>query len=61
MEIVPVSLKVANAFVDQYHRHHGPSRGHKFSIGVRESDALIGVAIVGRVPTRGGAPRLGEL
>lgn len=34
--IVPTSLREANIFVEQYHRHHGPSSGHKFSIAVAE-------------------------
>ena len=32
LDIVPVSLAEANAFVSQYHRHHKPVVGHKFSI-----------------------------
>ena len=32
LEIVPITLKEANAYVDQHHRHHGPVVGHKFSI-----------------------------
>ena len=31
LELVPVSLKEANAFVARYHRHHKPVVGHKFS------------------------------
>lgn len=33
LEVCPMTLKEANAFVEQYHRHHGPVVGHKFSIG----------------------------
>ena len=47
MKICPVSLREANDFVAQYHRHHKPIQGHKFSIGLRNEDSLIGVAIVG--------------
>lgn len=36
LTLTPISLKTANAFVQQYHRHHKPTRGHKFSIGVSE-------------------------
>lgn len=32
LELVPVSLKEANAFVARYHRHHKPVVGHKFSV-----------------------------
>lgn len=36
-----------------YHRHHKPSVGHKFSIGLNDDDKLIGVAILGRPVARG--------
>lgn len=45
LTLTPINLKTANAFVQQYHRHHKPTRGHKFSIGVSENGALVGVAI----------------
>lgn len=32
LEVVPMTLKEANAYVEQHHRHHGPVVGHKFSI-----------------------------
>lgn len=52
LDIVPVSLKEANAFVEQYHRHHGPVVGHKFSIGCTDGNRIVGVAIVGRPVSR---------
>lgn len=53
LTIVPMTLAEANAFVDQEHRHHGPSVGHKFSIGVVDEDGrLRGVAIAGRPKAR---------
>lgn len=33
LELIPVSLAEANAFVEQHHRHHKPVTGHKFSVG----------------------------
>lgn len=33
LEVCPMTLKEANAFVERYHRHHKPVVGHKFSIG----------------------------
>lgn len=45
---MPISLREANAFVSKHHRHHGPARGHKFSLAVAEGDEIVGVAIVGR-------------
>lgn len=53
LEIVPVSLDEANAFVTEHHRHHGAVVGHKFSIGLAdESGKMRGVAIVGRPVSR---------
>ena len=49
----PVSLRDANRFVADHHRHHGPVRGHKFAIGVADDrGALRGVAIAGRPVAR---------
>ena len=52
LDIVPVSLAEANAFVKQYHRHHKPVVGHKFSIGVTDGKNIVGVAIIGRPLSR---------
>jgi hypothetical protein len=53
LKLVPCSLRWANAYVDRLHRHHGPTRGHKFSVAVGDEDANIrGVAIVGRPVAR---------
>jgi hypothetical protein len=42
MKIVPIGLKKANEIVLQWHRHHKPSVGHKFSIGLTKDDAYVG-------------------
>lgn len=52
LEVCPMTLKEANAFVEQYHRHHGPVVGHKFSIGCSDGEKIVGVAIVGRPVSR---------
>lgn len=53
LTVVPLPLDEANAFVIQHHRHHKPTVGHKFSIGVADEDGVIrGVAIVGRPVAR---------
>lgn len=52
LDIVPVSLKEANAFVEQHHRHHKPVAGHKFSIGCTDGEQIVGVAIIGRPVAR---------
>lgn len=52
LELYPLSLQEANAFVSTYHRHHGPVVGHKFSLGVGDGESIRGVAIVGRPVSR---------
>lgn len=51
--LVPVSLREANAYVAEHHRHHGPTRGHKFAVAVGTLDGVMrGVAIAGRPVSR---------
>lgn len=51
--VVPCELEDANRFVVLHHRHHGPVRGHKFSLAVADqAGAIHGVAIVGRPVAR---------
>lgn len=52
LSVVPVSFADACAFVADWHRHHSPPVGHKFSVGVADGDVLHGVAIVGRPVAR---------
>lgn len=54
LDIVPISLKEANEFVAQHHRHHGKTAGHKFSVAVADTETqkIVGVAIVGRPVSR---------
>jgi len=52
MNIVPLTLADANAFVEEVHRHNKKVQGHKFSIGAKENDELVGVCIVGRPVSR---------
>ena len=50
MTIVPLTLRAANDFVEQHHRHSARTSndGGKFAIGLEHDDQLVGVAIVGR-------------
>ncbi len=52
LNITPIELAEANAFVAQHHRHHRPAVGHKFSIAVSDNGKVRGVAIVGRPVSR---------
>ena len=49
---VPVTLREAQSFVAQVHRHHAPSVGHKFSIGAARDGEIVAVAMVGRPVSR---------
>lgn len=53
LEIVPMTLREANRFVQHHHRHHRPDRGHRFSLGCERDGELVGVAIIGRPKGRG--------
>ena len=53
MTIRHIELAEANAYVEQFHRHHKAVRGHRFSIACYDGDRLCGVAIVGRPVARG--------
>ena len=50
----PITLKEAEAYVLQNHRHHKPPQGGLFAIGVYDDDDpyIRGVAIVGRPVAR---------
>ncbi len=52
LELTPISLAEANAFVKEYHRHHQPVPGCKFCIAVSNNQIIVGVAIVGRPVAR---------
>lgn len=53
LQIQPIGLRAANAFVAAHHRHHGPTRGHKFSISVADAQGRTrGVVIAGRPVAR---------
>lgn len=52
MEIKPITFRTACDFVEKYHRHHKPSIGCKFSVGLYDDENLVGVAICGRPVSR---------
>ena len=52
LTIKPITLKAANDFVKQYHRHNLPTVGCKFAIACYNGDQLCGVAICGRPTAR---------
>ena len=52
LQLTPISLAEANAFVAEHHRHHKPVVGHKYSIAVSDEKGVRGVAIIGRPVSR---------
>lgn len=52
MTVVPITLREANAFVREHHRHRGVVRGQKFAIAASVDERVVGVAIVGRPVAR---------
>jgi hypothetical protein len=54
MKFVPLTLKLANNFVEAHHRHSSRTNndGGKFAIGIEVDGELVGVAICGRPVAR---------
>jgi tRNA A37 N6-isopentenylltransferase MiaA len=52
MELRPISVKHASAFVQEHHRHHDAPQGAKFALAAWHDGQLVGVAMVGRPVSR---------
>lgn len=52
LDLQPVSLREARAFVDRHHRHLGAPAGAKFAIGLTDGERVLGVILVGRPVSR---------
>lgn len=52
MHITPITLREANDFIEQHHRHHGPVRGWLCGAAVSVAGDVVGVAIAGRPSAR---------
>ena len=50
--IIPLTLRELNELVAQHHRHHKPTQGHRFSLGVLYDGRLVGGVSVGRPVAR---------
>ena len=48
----PTSLRVANEYVERFHRHHKGVPNHRFSISAWRGTNLVGVAIVRKPAAR---------
>jgi len=52
LEAIPTTIKAANAYIQEHHRHHGKVPGGLFAVGCGSEGMLCGVAIVGRPVAR---------
>lgn len=52
LALVPLTLRAANTFIAEHHRHHRPARGCISVVGVAAGDRLCGVAVIGRPVAR---------
>lgn len=52
LQLVPVTLREAKAFVERHHRHHRAPQGGLFAIGAAKDGEVVGVVIVGRPVAR---------
>jgi L-amino acid N-acyltransferase YncA len=52
LNLCPITLKDACAYVAQVHRHHKPPQGGLFAVAVAANEQIVGVAIVGRPVAR---------
>lgn len=52
LQLQPITLREANDFVTEHHRHHDAVTGAKFAIAVNDGEKVVGVVIVGRPVAR---------
>ena len=52
LEVVPMTLTEAKAYVAEHHRHHKPPQGGLFAIGASNGEEIVGVVVVGRPVAR---------
>lgn len=52
MELRPISVKHASAYVQKHHRHHDAPQGAKFALAAWHDGQLVGVAMIGRPVSR---------
>jgi len=51
-EIIPITIRAANDFVEKYHRHNKKVQGARFAVGCISNNELVAVGIVGRPVAR---------
>ena len=50
LKVIPITLREANDFVENFHRHNTRTQrdGGRFAIGATTGESMVGIAIVGR-------------
>jgi hypothetical protein len=52
LQLQPITLKEAQAFIQRNHRHHGAPVGWLFGTAVNDGQCVVGVVIIGRPVAR---------
>lgn len=52
LTIQPTTMKAANAFIAEHHRHNKPVQGCRFALSAKHDGQTVGVIIVGRPVAR---------
>lgn len=52
LQLTPITITEAKAFVAQHHRHHNPAVSALFAVAVSDGDTVVGVAMIGRPSAR---------
>ena len=47
LEVVPLPIKQAQAFIDQHHRRHQAPKFFRFAVGLEKDGELVGAAVAG--------------
>lgn len=52
LDVRPITFRQACDFITEHHRHHGPTVGCKFSVGLFDGENMVGCAVCGRPVSR---------
>ena len=52
LSLQPITLAEAGEFIRLHHRHHKPSKFHRFSIAANDGEKVVGVIVVGNPKAR---------
>lgn len=52
MQLIPFTLHKTNALISEWHRHHQPVRGCRFTLACLHEEQIVGAVVVGRPVSR---------